>query len=194
MAISAVISPLWIGIVLSLLLLSGCATAPTAYDPFQDSDFKGPSLEAARSNLEAYLNARVRWGGEIAKVENLRDETLLEIVEHPLDAKGRPYSNGDTSGRFIARFPGFLDPTVYAVGRPITIIGLITATTQGKIGAYPYVYPVVTVEQHRLWRKGGEPDVIYYYPDPFWYYAPFYDPFYYPWPRYYWLPPRKALK
>jgi outer membrane lipoprotein len=170
----------WVGFLLISLVLSGCATVPAVYDPIQDADFKGPLLKVVRANPETYINTRVRWGGSIARVENRRDETWLEIVEYPLDEKGYPYATHESAGRFMARFRGFLDPAIYAVGRQITTVGTLTATTQGKVGEYPYTYPVVTVEQYRLWQEPREPDVIYYYPGPFWYYHPWYDPFY-PW-------------
>lgn len=64
--------------------LNGCASVPPVYDPVQDASFQGPTLAVARAQPDAFLQTRVRWGGAIARVENRRDETWVEIVEQPL--------------------------------------------------------------------------------------------------------------
>lgn len=173
------------GVLLVLALLGGCATP--AYNPISDPDFKGPPLEQVRANPEAYVDRRVRWGGSIAGVENRRDETWVEVVEYPLSAQGRPRTSTDSGGRFIARVPGFLDPAIYARDRLITVIGTLESDIERTIGDYPYRFPVVAVDQYRLWRE--RPEAIYYPYDPF--YDPFYDRFwrrrhFYPYHPWYW--------
>ncbi|HCK80070.1 MAG TPA: Slp family lipoprotein [Candidatus Competibacter sp.] len=158
--------------------LAGCATGPAIYDPIRDAGFQGPTLAAVRERPEVFLQTRVRWGGTIARVDNQRKDTWLEIVEHPLEDYGRPILADNSAGRFLAQVPVFLDPAIYAVGRPITMVGLVSATTAGQVGKYRYTYPVVVVEHHRLWSERRGPDVIYV-PDPFWP-GPGYGPFY-PW-------------
>ncbi len=166
---------------LSLALLgglAGCATVPPVYDPIRDSDFRGPTLAAAREQPDAFLQTQVRWGGALARVDNRRDETWLEIVEQPLQDNGRPASADDSGGRFLARVAGFLDPAIYATGRPITVVGVLADPAPGQVGEYRYTYPVVLAERHQLWSERRAPEVIYL-PDPFWY-GPGYGPFY-PW-------------
>lgn len=161
-----------------LLLVGGlgsCAISPPAYDPIEDTDFPGPPLAVVRAQPDAFLQAPVRWGGVIARVDNRREETELEIVEQPLSARGRPVANDDSAGRFFARIPGFLDPAIYAAGRSITVIGRLTSAAPGQVGDYRATYPVVTVEDHRLWPERRAPEVIYA-PNPYWY-----GPVYYPW-------------
>ncbi|HXH04712.1 MAG TPA: Slp family lipoprotein [Candidatus Competibacteraceae bacterium] len=163
-----------------VLLSAGCAQTP--YNPITDRDFKGPTLARALSDEKALLGSRVRWGGAIAKVENEAKETWIEVVEHPLAEDGWPRAGSASSGRFLGRVVGFLDPAIYAPGRLWTVVGTLEASQQRNIGAYPYRYPVVAVEQHQLWPERRRPDVIYLR-------DPFYDPFYRPywWYRpYYW--------
>lgn len=156
--------------------LAGCVVAPPVYDPIQDTAFRGPTLAAVRDQSGRFLQTRVRWGGVIARVDNQPAETWLEIVEHRLEDFGRPAITDNSAGRFLAQIPGFLDPTIYAVGRSITVVGLLTDATAGRVGEYRYTYPVVMVETHHLWSERRPPEVIYM-PDPFWY-GP--GPFY-PW-------------
>jgi len=158
----------WFGLLLLLGWLAGCATIPPVYDPIQDANFQGPTLAVARAQPEAYLQTRVRWGGVVARVDNQREETWLEIVEQPLGNNGRPTGADASAGRFLARFPSFLDPAIYAAGRAITVVGPLTGTMPGQVGDYRTTYLVVTVEFHRLWSESRPPEVIYL-PDPFWY-------------------------
>ena len=158
----------WLGLLLLFGWLAGCATVPPVYDPIQDANFQGPTLAVARAQPEAYLQTRVRWGGAIARVDNRREETWLEIVEQPLGNNGRPTGADASAGRFLARVPGFLDPAIYAAGRSITVVGPLTGTVPGQVGDYRTTFLVVTVEFHRLWPERRAPEVIYV-PDPFWY-------------------------
>lgn len=139
------------------------------------------SLAEVRSGA-APVGARVRWGGNIAKVENRKDETWLEVVERPLDDDGEPQTNAVTRGRFLARVPGFLDPSEYAKGRAFTVSGAIEESVSRSIGEFPYTFAVVKAQDHYLWpraqtRRQRSASPYPYYADPFW--SPFwYDPWY----------------
>lgn len=154
-----------VGALLILLMIVGCAAQPRS--PIANTAFKGPTLEAVRANPESFIGSKVRWGGTITRVENRREETWIEIVEQPLNNAGRPSSATASEGRFIARIPGFLDPAIYAQGRQLTVIGTLENSVQRNIGEYPYDFPVVAVDTYQLWEERKEPEVIYYYSDPF---------------------------
>ncbi len=171
-------------LVASLFLVACASQVPKVIREAPESKL---SLTEARSGPPA-IGARVRWGGTIAKVENQQNDTLIEIVERPLDGEGRPTGGDRSSGRFIAEIPGFVDPAVYENGREITVVGSLADPVTRKIGEYVYRFPVVDVNHHYLWPL--RPAVAYpprYY-DPFWY-----DPWY-PWgpsPWYPWHPYRR---
>ncbi|MEW8622042.1 MAG: Slp family lipoprotein, partial [Candidatus Thiodiazotropha endolucinida] len=116
-------------------------------------------------------------------VENLAQETRIEILSRPLDDEGKPKDDSRSIGRFIARIEGYLEPEEYPKNREITITGNIVEVVQKPVGDYPYPYPVVEVEAYHLWPE----EKVYTHP---YYYDPFYDPFYYPYwrryPYYYW--------
>lgn len=156
----------FINSLLLLLVLASCASQPKT--PIANADFKGPTLAAVRANPDMFLDQRVRWGGSIAGVENRRDVTLVEIVQHPLLDSGRPRSSTTSAGRFIARIPGFLDPAIYAKDRQLTVVGALQPSIERNIGKYPYQYPVVVADTYQLWKDTDKSRVIYYYPDPFW--------------------------
>lgn len=165
-------------LVASLFLVACASQVPKVIREAPESKL---SLSEARSG-SAPAGAHVRWGGTIAKVENRQTDTLIEIVERPLDGEGRPTDGDRSGGRFIAKIAGFVDPAVYESGREITVVGNLAEPTTRKIGEYVYRFPVVEVTQHYLWPL--RPAVVYpprYY-DPFWY-----DPWY-PWGPYPWYP------
>lgn len=154
-------------IAMGTALSLGCAV------PASLPEQTGPGLQQVLAGPAAYRRASVRWGGRIARVENLADYTEIEVVAQPLTASGRPRNSAHSAGRFIARLPGFFDPVIYAVGKRLTVTGILETGKAGAIGEYSYTFPVVAVNQHQLWP---EPDndyqIIYFYdpfPDPFWF-------------------------
>lgn len=170
-------------LIASLFLVACASQVPQVIREAPESKL---SLAAARS-ASPPIGARVRWGGTIAKVENQQADTLIEIVERPLDGEGRPTDGDRSSGRFIAKVAGFVDPAVYESGREITVVGNLTAPVTRKIGQYVYRFPVVDVIHHYLWPLRPVMYPSRYY-DPFWY-----DPWY-PWgpsPWYPWHPYRR---
>lgn len=129
--------------------------------------------DQALKDAERLRGAEVRWGGTIAAVENRKEETWLEIVEHPLTGGGRPRDTDRSGGRFLARVSGFLDPAIYARDRLITVAGQLEDPQSRRIGEYPYRYPVVKAGAAKLWPREAETAPTYY--SPYWV-----DPWY-PW-------------
>lgn len=169
-------------ILLCFSLIGACASpVPKAV---RESPQPQLTLAEARSGSAA-IGARVRWGGTIAKVENRKEETWVEVVERPLANNGEPRVGAVTRGRFLARVPAFLDPSEYATGRSLTVSGVLDENITRTIGEFPYTFAVVKVDTHYLWPRrearqrgnGGPYPYPYYYADPFW--SPFwYDPAY----------------
>jgi len=170
-----------------VLVLIGCASQP----PASISRIPADSLSVAevRASSTGFVGAEVRWGGEITRVDNKASQTWVEIISRGLRDDGRPQQEGQSSGRFIASFQGFVDPVDYEVGRQITVLGSIEGKTTRLIGEHEYLFPVVSVTGFHLWP--WEPEFIEYDSmPPWWYYDPwpYYPGPYYPWgyPPYYW--------
>jgi outer membrane lipoprotein len=162
-----------------LLWILSCA-------PFSKSlmDQADPSLTfgEVQKNPDAFLGKTVVWGGVIVETLNRRDETLVKVRLTDLDADTRPRNTDRSPGRFIIRYPGFLDPAIYRKGREITAAGEITGKEVLPLGNLHYVYSVVTAKEIHLWEK--------MVPYPPYYYPYYYDPFYpWWWHRPYWRHP-----
>lgn len=166
--------------ILPLLVLAGCASEVP--QSISEPPAEEITFAQALAQADALKGRAVRWGGAIARVENLKEETWIEIVERPLASDGSPGYRDSSGGRFIAKIAGFVDPVVYAPHRLITVAGALDGIATREIGEYPYRYPVVRVSAYYLWPRPPRGVDHYYYP-PYWY-DPWYPyPWYYPYPR-----------
>ncbi|KXX65023.1 Slp family lipoprotein [Marichromatium gracile] len=134
---------------------------------------------------QAHLGERVRWGGTILAVHNHPRNTTIELLARALDSSGEPDPEAPGEGRFLAEFPGFVDPADYPEERTLTVVGILLPTRTRAVGDYPYRYPVVAVEHSHLWPEPVPaprypPGVYAPYP---WYgpYGPWRGPWYGPW-------------
>ena len=158
--------------------LAACSTTP------EQIAFEEPNLSFTRvaQNPEAFTEKEVRWGGIVARVENLEKDTLIEIVNLPLGRQARPVASQETGGRFIARVPGFLDPMIYKQGKEITVVGMLAEPMPGKVGEHEINFPVVDARGHYLWEERPNYEYVEVYSawDPYWFYhRPYYWPYHY---------------
>ena len=167
-----------------ITLLGGCASKPPA--ALRDAPEHSPSLNQVRTQPGSYTETRLRWGGSIARVENLPQTTRIEIVARKLYDTGEPIESDSSEGRFLAQFDQFLDPAIYAAGRNITVVGQFVRIEERELDQMRYRYPLVRVTSHHLWP---EPEPVTPYYDPYWPRPLFYDPWYpfgYPYHYPYW--------
>ncbi|NVJ66993.1 MAG: Slp family lipoprotein [Gammaproteobacteria bacterium] len=149
------------------LMLAACSTTPESLN-FEEQN---TSFMRVAQAPEAFVGSQVRWGGIVARVENLEQDTLVEIVNLPLDSRARPVANQDTAGRFIARVQGFIDPLIYKQGKEITVVGVLNEPMPGRIGQHEVNFPVVDSTGHHLWEQ-RQPRVhvtTFSTWDPFWF-------------------------
>lgn len=168
----------------SLALVSGCQS--NIPEEIRLSMEGAPGLAQVRQQPQDYISQSVRWGGLILDTENRQNTSRLTIMALPLNDSGKPSIYDNSPGRFIAVVDKFLEPLEFGRDRQITVIGSIVGTETLKVGEFPYIYPVVQVEQHHLWPK-AIPTNYHNYPgywrhDP-WFY-PAYSPWYYPYRPY----------
>lgn len=164
---------IWIPLLLSALFLGGCAT-----DPFKTVAVSDVTIEQAAKSPGIHRGKLVRWGGTILGVKNRKEYSLVEVLGKPLASYSEPDDRKTSTGRFMVRVPGFVDPVEYREPNRLTVVGTLAGTTKGKVGSYTYTYALVEVQQRKLWKGGyqvAEPD---YYPP--WWYGHYYEP----WP--YW--------
>jgi len=134
-----------------LLILGGCASqVPVLIEFPPDPD---PKFHQVKNNTAAFQNEYIRWGGKIISIENRESSTWIEILANPLNSYGRPGSNDDYQGRFIAKIDGFLDSEHYGKNRSLTVYGTVESNYTKRIDDHPYNYPLVNAKVYYLWPE-----------------------------------------
>ena len=137
---------LWI---VFLPLLVGCVHPISK--GFRDQVDPALSLTQILQSPDNYVGKKVVLGGSIVQTRNLKNMTEIEVVEKDLDCFGYP-SDGDASrGRFVFRIQGYLETKIFAKDRIVTGGGTVVGTQSGRIGEAEYEYPVIEVEELKLW-------------------------------------------
>ncbi len=164
-------------LLLALILIGACS--PFSQSLRREAD---PSIvfKDVLKAPERFTGRTVLWGGIIIETQNRKGETLIQVLQTELDASDQPENPDVSSGRFIIRHEGFLDPAVYSKGRQITAIGTIVGKEDKPIGDLHYVYPVIKAKALKLWER----PVRARHPYPYWPYPQFWEPT--PWPPYWW--------
>ncbi|UCD80932.1 MAG: Slp family lipoprotein [Desulfobacterales bacterium] len=115
----------------------------------------------------SYQGETVIWGGIVIRVRNQPNQTILTVLETPLDFWGVPKDEVYSRGRFMARVAKYLDPEVYGGKKKVTLAGDIIGEEIKPLDETHYRYPVVRVKELHLF-KGREyygPYRLYYYQD-----------------------------
>lgn len=117
------------------------------------------TFEELAREPERHAGRYLLLGGAIVSVRSHTDDVSeLEVVQHPVDHRGRIIDTNRSAGRFIVKDDTFRDPSVYRSGRLITVVGQVEGSRTGRIGDLDYLYPVLTVHELRLWSPGDHPD------------------------------------
>jgi outer membrane lipoprotein len=91
------------------------------------------------------------WGGSVLSLKNLKDHSLVEVMAYPLDVNGRPDAGATPLGRFLADYPGFLEPREFSAGQLVTVTGPLLGYKDGKVGEAEYRYPALQADQIKHW-------------------------------------------
>lgn len=136
--------------------LSACAHAISARARAMVD--KGVPVDSLFRDPEAFKGRTVMLGGIIASTRNEQKRTYIEVVQLPLDYRGRPKNEDVTEGRFIVEAEGYLDPAIYARGREITVVGVVLGRTVRPLGDIEYSYLLLrSVEIHLFEPYYGVP-------------------------------------
>lgn len=140
-----------------LLLLSfvlGCA--PIASTELKAGADTSLTFEEVQQNPAIYKGKIVLWGGEILQALPRENGTLIEVLNRPLNWRGKPQKTVEFHGKFLVLISEALDPSVYKRGNRITISGEIQdEISGGKIKGLTdstYQYTVILSKEMRVWK------------------------------------------
>ena len=131
-----------------VVLLVSCASTPDFNITQVDQSLTPQSVVA---EPEHNHGKTALWGGTILDIRNLKDSTHIEILAYPLNTSHRPLLESKPLGRFIIKHPGYLEPSTYAQGRVLTVLGKVSGSQSGNVGESTYTYAVINSEQLHLW-------------------------------------------
>lgn len=138
-------------LLLSLVMLHGCSYIPDKLEVPESTQLV--AYLDVKKQADHYSGQTVRWGGEIANVMNLKDSTMIEVVNLHLNASTKPKQNNESQGRFRLYYKGLLDPLIYTQGKKITAVGTVIGVEEGKIGELEYLFPVIETQNVHIWKK-----------------------------------------
>jgi outer membrane lipoprotein len=101
---------------------------------------------------------------------NLKEGTMIEVLQKPADTRGKPKDVDESEGRFLALHPGYLDVAIYNRGRKVTVAGEVEGKKIQRLGEIEYTYPLISAKEIHLWPVEKKDRV--YYPRwyaPYWY-------------------------
>jgi outer membrane lipoprotein len=137
-----------------LIMFCGCA-----YPISQEMRAKAnPDLTyrvVARDPL-SYKGATIIWGGIVIQVRNRPRQTVLTILETPLNNRGIPIDEDYGRGRFIAQVPEYLEQQSYGGGKKVILAGDIVGEETKQLAGTQYHYPVVLVRELHLFHQSDD--------------------------------------
>ena len=132
-----------------------------------------------QSPVDTQLGPRVQWEGRIVRSMREGEDTCFELYG-PLDEWGFSIRRFSTSERFIACAFGYYDPALFAPGRELLVEGNLSREASHTIDGQLYQLPLVGAAILTLL-----PERPTYYPPPYYWPSPFYDPYWPPPPYFY---------
>jgi len=148
-----------------LLLLAGCA--PVISKQVRDQIRPDITFKEVQKDPERYRGQMIILSGAIIEAKNTPEGTLLKVLQRPAGFRGRPKDVGESEGRFLALDSRYLDVTVYAKDRAVTIAGEIQGKRILPLDETQYAYTLIRVTELYLWPVIEER--YYYSPYPYYY-------------------------
>ena len=101
-------------------------------------------------NPEAYRGKTVILGGNVIRSRNTPEGTYVEVLQKPLDSRGRPEDSDFSYGRFIVLSPAYLDNAVFSSGREVTVAGEVIGKKILPLDDIQYPYTLLKSREIHL--------------------------------------------
>jgi outer membrane lipoprotein len=101
---------------------------------------------------EKYRGKVILQGGRILTTTVKEGEAWVEVLQQPLNWQQKPEDTDVSYGRFFIHFAEFRDPTIYAAGKRITVLGEVQGKRVLPLKEMDYTYPVLLPREHHLWE------------------------------------------
>lgn len=116
------------------------------------------TFDALLKDPDSFTGKMAVLGGMIVSSRNTNEGTYLEVLQKPLDRRGKPRDTDMTQGRFIIVHRGYLDSAVYVPGRGVTVGGKVIGKIVRPLDDIEYTYPLIeSIELHIIERGSRVP-------------------------------------
>jgi len=139
-------------LLLTILSLIGCAHVVS--QKMRELADKPPHPAELFKDPDAQKGRFVILGGSIAGSTNTQEGTYIEVVQKPLDSRGKPEYTDVSYGRFIIFYEGYLDTAIYSKGREITVAGEVIGKKVQPLGEVQYPFPLIKSTKLHLFEPG----------------------------------------
>ncbi|MEW6739999.1 MAG: Slp family lipoprotein [Nitrospirota bacterium] len=139
-----------LSLILLILLISGCAHVVS--QELRDRAEKEIAPIDVMKDPDAYKGRTVILGGVIASSINMKEGTYIEVVQKPLDYRGRPEDTDISHGRFIILYEGYLDTAIYSQGREVTVAGEVMGKMVRPLGQIQYQYLLIKSKELHIFE------------------------------------------
>jgi outer membrane lipoprotein len=135
-------------LLLVTISLLGCAHVVSK--ELRDKAYGEPPPSALFKDTDEFKGRIVILGGVIVSSTSTEEGTYIEVLQKPLDYRGRPEDTDTSYGRFIIVSEGYLDTAVYSRGREVTVAGEVIGKKLRPLGEIQYPYPLIKSKAPRL--------------------------------------------
>ena len=144
---------------IAILGVVSCAP-PFAKETLEKVD-RSISFQELQRDPDTFKGRWVMLAGVIIETRNTKEGTTIEVLQRPMDRRGRPDETDVTEGRFIIRTDRFLDVAVYHRGRRIAVVAEVAGRKILPLGEIEYQYPVVVAKELHLWEPSSGPQFFF---------------------------------
>lgn len=137
-----------------IFLIAGCAHVVS--EKHRNMAEKEISIPLLFKSPDRFKDQVVILGGVIASSLNAKEGTYLEIVEKPIDSRGKPEKSDISRGRFIVLHEGFIDTAIYYKGRHVTVAGKVLGKKVRPLGEIDYNYLFLKSLELHLVKPAGD--------------------------------------
>ncbi len=137
---------------LVITVLAGCAHV-VSEEARQAAD-TSPDLSLVFKNPMDYIGASVVLGGNVVSAVNEQDGTYVEVIQKPLDYRGRPKNTDQSLGRFLVFHEGYLETAVFSKAENVTVAGEVMGSRQGQLGEMEYPYLLIKSKEIHALKPG----------------------------------------
>jgi outer membrane lipoprotein len=141
-------------LLLTLIAIIGCAHIIS--QTVRDEVDMEITPEMLFRDPDAYWGKTVLLGGVIIGAKNTDAGTYIEVVQKPLDYRGKPKDTDISFGRFLVLHTGYLDPAIYSPGRKLTVAGEVSGKRVQPLGEIQYVYPLIKSKEPHIMKPRSD--------------------------------------